>query len=52
MLRYAFNGGRPALVLPYVLPYVAALWCPPGPRAWVAKAARRLSGRGAGDARP
>jgi glycosyltransferase involved in cell wall biosynthesis len=37
--RYAFRSGRPHIVLPYL----AALWCPSGPRTWLLEALRRLN---------
>lgn len=37
LMRYAVRSGRPHLVLPYL----AALWCPPGPRTWLLGARRR-----------
>jgi hypothetical protein len=40
LLRYALRSGRPHLVLPYL----AALWCPSGPRTWLLGALRRLKG--------
>lgn len=39
LMRYAFQSGRPHIVLPYL----AALWCPSGPRAWLLGAFRRLN---------
>lgn len=39
LVRYAFRSGRPHLVLPYL----AALWCPSGPRAWLLETLRRLN---------
>lgn len=39
LMRYAFRSGRPHLVLPYL----AALWCPSGPRTRLLKALRRLN---------
>lgn len=36
--RYAFRSGRPHIVLPYL----AALWSPPGPREWLLGMLRRL----------
>lgn len=39
LIRHAFRSRRPHLVLPYL----AALWCPSGPRAWLLGALRRLN---------
>jgi glycosyltransferase involved in cell wall biosynthesis len=39
LVRYAFRSGRPHIVLPYL----AALWCPSGPRTWLLGTLRRLN---------
>lgn len=41
LMRYAFRSGRPHIVLPYL----AALWCPSGPRAWLLGTLRRINKR-------
>jgi glycosyltransferase involved in cell wall biosynthesis len=39
LMRYALRSRRPHIVLPYL----AALWCPPGPRAWLIATLRRFN---------